>query len=120
MWPRRHSRGLARLTRAVAVAAVLSACSHAAPAEKPAAPPPSRCAYVADHLLSLLTDTARQAPAEELDRVRASFNTRCVEDRWSPEAQQCFEALTSKVDVNRCASLLTEEQVKALEQPPAK
>jgi hypothetical protein len=84
--------------------AVLAACgSGGTQAPVAATPPPSKCAHVADHLLSLLTPTARDAPAEELDRVRAMFHTRCRDDGWSIAAQECFLALHAKDEVDRCA-----------------
>lgn len=101
---------------AVASFALAVACSSPPPQHPAAAPPPSQCARVADHLLSLLTDTAKEAPVEELDKVRAAFNQRCRDDGWSPQAQQCFLALATKEEVDRCASLLSESQRTALEQ----
>jgi hypothetical protein len=106
------------MLRALLVLAV--ACgSPAKPIARPAAvAPPDQCAQVADHLLSLMTAAAKDAPTEELDRVRVAFQRRCDEDRWSPEAQRCFLELTDKAEVDRCASRLTEEQRRSLEQPP--
>ena len=52
--------------------------------------------------------------------MRAGFLRHCNDDKWSAEAQQCFLDLRAKEDVNRCAALLTDEQLEALEQPPAK
>lgn len=104
----------------LALSIVLVACSG--PAENtpaPVAAPASTCAHVADHLLSLLTPTAREAPAEELDRVRAMFHARCRDDGWSASAQDCFLALRVKEDVDRCAAQLTDAQRAALNQPPA-
>lgn len=93
---------------------VVTACSSPPPLRPPPRPPDD-CARVADHLLSLMTDAAREAPVEELDRVRATFNRRCRQDGWSPKAQQCFLALAAKEEVDRCASLLTDAQRQALE-----
>jgi len=102
--------------RSAPVLVLLVACGgSASPPAKPPAPVENRCAYVADHLLSLLTPAARDAPAEELDRVRATFNTRCKEDGWSPSAQQCFLELKAKEDVDRCAAQLTQAQRSALD-----
>jgi hypothetical protein len=101
------------------ILAIATACSSTAPppAAVPATPE-DRCAYVADHLLSLLTADAQQAPAEEVDRVRAQFNTRCRDDGWTPAAQRCFLDLTNKGEVDRCASQLTDAQRAALDTPP--
>lgn len=107
--------------RSFAILCAVLACG--APV-KPSTPPPpsapeSQCAQVADHLLSLMTATAKDAPTEELDRVRVAFKKRCDEDRWSVEAQRCFLELTDKAEVDRCATRLTDEQRRLLEQPPA-
>ena len=67
-----------------------------------------------------MTDAAKDAPVEELDRVRATFNRRCRDDGWSNKAQDCFLALTTKEDVDRCATLLTDAQRARLEQAPGK
>ena len=98
---------------------LIAACSSTAPAPAKPAMPENKCAHVADHLISLLTSAAKDAPTDEVDRVRNMFNTRCRDDRWSPDAQQCFLALTAKEEVDRCAAQLTDEQRTALEQPPA-
>jgi hypothetical protein len=91
---------------------VLVACSHPKPAAPPPAPP-SKCARVADHLLSLMSPTA-QEPTETLDKMRTIFDTRCREDAWSPAAQDCFLAATSLADAaERCESLLTPEQTQS-------
>lgn len=104
----------------IVIAGIAAACGDAK-APPPAAPvrPASKCAHVADHLLSLLSPTAREAPTEEVDRVRAQFKLRCVDDGWSLVAQECFLNLTAREEVQRCASMLTEEQMRALEQPVA-
>ena len=94
----------------------LAACASKAAPAKPAAPP-NKCAFVADHLLSLLTATAKEAPADQLDQVRAMFNKRCTEDAWSAAAQDCFLALTAKEQVDTCASKLTQAQSEALNHP---
>lgn len=77
--------------------------------------PENRCAHVADHLLSLMSATAQEAPPDELDRVRIQFKQRCERDGWSPAAQQCFLELAAKEEVDRCAAQLTEAQREALE-----
>lgn len=104
-------------SRAVLVFALV-ACATRKPAPAKPAEPASKCAFVADHLLSLLTAAAKEAPAEQLDQVRAMFNTRCTQDGWSSAAQDCFLALTTKEQVDSCASKLTDAQRQALETPP--
>ncbi len=106
------------MTRLPLALVLVAACSSKSPQPAQPVAPANRCAHVADHLLSLLSSSAQEAPAEELDRVRNMFNTRCRQDVWSAEAQQCFLALTVKEEVDRCAAQLTDVQRKALEQPP--
>jgi hypothetical protein len=103
---------------AVCIAVLVACGSGGTQAPVAATPPPSKCAHVADHLLSLLTPTARDAPAEELDRVRTMFHMRCRDDGWSIAAQECFLALRAKDEVDRCAAQLSDTQRAALEQPP--
>lgn len=101
-------------------ALVLFACGSNSPPPAPVQPagePADKCAHVADHLLSLLTDTAKEAPIEQLDAMRAKFNTHCVDDGWSPKAQSCFLGLRVKEEVDVCATLLTPAQRARLEQP---
>lgn len=105
------------MTRALGLVLVAACSSKPPPPAQPVAPA-NKCTHVADHLLSLLTSAAKEAPTEELDRVRNMFHLRCRDDAWSAEAQQCFLALTAKEDVDRCAAQLTDEQRRALEQPP--
>lgn len=104
-----------------AVWLLLLGCSgDPAPARSttPAAPA-SKCAHVADHLISLLSPTAQEAPVEEIDRVRIQFKARCEDDGWSLPAQECFLGLATREDVDRCAAQLTEAQLQALEAAPA-
>ena len=100
------------MKRALLVFAV--ACSNPAPPPKPPAPPP-RCANVADHLLELMTPTAKDAPAEQLDAMRRLFNDHCRDDHWTPAAQDCLLAASSLKEVGeRCSAELTPEQTMAL------
>ncbi|HUS29690.1 MAG TPA: hypothetical protein VMZ53_14400 [Kofleriaceae bacterium] len=97
---------------------VLVGCSNPPP-PKPPAPPPSQCARVADHLLELMTPTAQDAPTDQLDTMRRTFNDHCKNDGWSSRAQDCMLAASSLQQVGeRCQLLLTPEQNAAL-VPPA-
>src|SRR4051812_35353042 len=90
---------------------VLVACSS--PAPKAPIAPPTKCAHVADHLLSLMSPAA-QEPTETLDKFRTMFETRCREDRWSDDAQTCFLAApTLAAAAEQCESKLTPEQTEA-------
>jgi hypothetical protein len=104
---------------ALVLALMHFACSSPAKTETAKPAPTNKCAFVADHLITLMTKTAQEAPSEEIDKVRSFFNTRCTADAWSPAAQECFLALEAKEDVNNCAAQLTDEQRSALEQPPS-
>ena len=93
---------------------IAAACSNPAPPPKPPAPPP-RCANVADHLLELMTPTAKDAPAEQLDAMRRLFNDHCRDDEWTPAAQDCLLSAASLKEVGeRCGDKLTPEQTMAL------
>jgi hypothetical protein len=101
--------------RALLVLAI-AACSS--PVGKPAAPvqPPSKCAQVADHVVSLMSETAQQ-PTDELDEFRKLVFQHCRDDHWSAQAQDCFLGATSRKDAgDRCEQLLTPEQLKSLTQ----
>jgi hypothetical protein len=86
-----------RTDLALALALTFAAACTTTASPAPVQPvPENKCAHVADHLLSLLTASAKEAPGEELDRVRNVFHSRCRDDGWSAQAQQCFLALTAK------------------------
>jgi len=83
------------------------------PTPKAPAEPPTKCPRVADHLLSLMSPAA-QEPTETLDKFRALFNTRCRDDGWSAEAQDCFLVATTLANAaEQCESKLTPEQTQA-------
>ncbi|NVB79076.1 MAG: hypothetical protein HOV81_11815 [Kofleriaceae bacterium] len=85
----------------------------------PAAAPPkpaTKCAAVGDQLVSLMSDTAREA-TEEVDAMRRQIIARCEQDGWSAEAQDCFIHVSTRQEAaEKCASLLTAEQGNALMQ----
>jgi len=92
--------------------ALVVACGSKPPPKAPTEPP-TKCASVADHLLSLMSPAA-QEPTETLDKFRAMFNTRCHDDHWSPDAQDCFLAATTLANAaEQCESKLTPEQTEA-------
>lgn len=90
----------------------VAACSKPAPPKAPTAVP-TKCANVADHLLSLMSPAA-QEPTETLDKFRTMFDKRCREDGWSMEAQECFLAAMSLTNAaEQCESKLTPEQTQS-------
>ncbi len=85
---------------------VLAACSHPAPAPKPAGPP-NQCALLADHLVSLMP-AAEKAP-DQVDPFRKLIFQHCDRDAWTPDAQHCFLDLKS-LDDDHCTTYLTAAQ----------
>jgi hypothetical protein len=109
--------GVMRALVLLAVGLAAGACSK--PAAQPAAPaqPPPKCAQVADHVVSLMSETAQQ-PTDELDAFRTLVFQHCRDDRWSVQAQDCFLGATSRKDAgDRCEPLLTQDQLTSLTQP---
>jgi hypothetical protein len=110
----------------VVVVAVV-ACSHDA---NPPAPvvTPSKCAQVADHVVSLMSASAKSP--EQVDPFRTVIARRCNEDGWPVVAQDCLLATKQLGDGNACQQQLTEQQAKKFEDelaatlgamtPPAK
>ena len=98
---------------------VLVACGGGTkPTETTPAPAKSKCAYVADHLVSMLSEEARRDTGN-VDTMRRIFHQRCSEDGWSAQVQDCFLAVTQIEDGERCAKLLTPEQERAINQAVA-
>lgn len=98
----------------VAVLLAASACSKPKP-EPPPPRPTTKCPNVADHLVSLMSGAAKHPP-EAVDPLRRVIGTRCEEDRWSDEAQQCLLGLTSLADGARCQAMMTAPQVEAFQR----
>ena len=92
---------------------VVAACSHSAPPAQSAAQAPSTCDKVADHLVSLMSAKS-VASDEELDPYRRVIATRCEQDLWTPQAQQCFLDTKTLQDGNQCQTQLTAAQQDAL------
>ncbi|HTR50181.1 MAG TPA: hypothetical protein VMJ10_05695 [Kofleriaceae bacterium] len=109
------------------LALVLAACSHsAAPATTSttsatggaggtADPPKLTCAAVADHLIGLMS-AASVAQPEQLDPFRKVLSTRCDQDLWTAQAQQCFDDAKSLDDADKCQSTLTPAQQESLKK----
>ena len=53
---------------------------------------------------------AAKADPEDVDPYRKTLYTRCSDDHWSPELQQCLLASAKLEDNKRCDSLWTEDQ----------
>ena len=103
-----------------ALVLVLVACSSKGPvdpSQTPAGPKP--CEKMADHMVQLMTaDKAGEKPSDSLrdakDKLTRLLIERCTKDKWTLDAQHCFEALPSLDKLDSCAPLLTVEQRDAL------
>jgi hypothetical protein len=96
---------------------VLAGCPSQAPkdpAYTPAGPKP--CERMADHVIGLMQvrDPKTGNPVEQ-NRETADAITRvlietCTKDKWTQDAQKCWQELGSFRDVDKCAPLMTIEQ----------
>ncbi len=106
---------------------LVAACSSKA-ANQPAAPEvplAPTCARTAAHMVdSMAAALDPRPPDAEVNDLIAYIRTRCEEDRWSTEAQQCLSNMKSASDADRCGTLLTPEQQQKLTErfgpPPPK
>lgn len=105
-----------KLAGAVLAAGVFAACGGSPKPAPAPSKPATKCANVGDQLVSLMSDTAREA-TEEVDAMRRQIIARCEQDGWSVEAQECFIHVSTRQEAaDRCAGLLTAEQGNALLQ----
>jgi hypothetical protein len=102
---------------AFVASAAFGACSPSPlPPASPAAPTaPPLCERVADHLVSLIGEPTH-ATSEQLDPFRRVVSTRCLQDQWSAQAQQCLLDAKTLSDGDRCGSLFTPDQKQALDR----
>ena len=82
----------------------------------PAPADPQSCAKVADHLIDLMSANAKDAPPEAIKHVHDVVLARCDQDQWTPEARQCFMAVSDRKGGERCNQMLSEAQRSAIEQ----
>jgi hypothetical protein len=104
-----------------------AACSHAAAPVNTSPPPPpgggaatgsaaaSQCPAIAEHLLSLMSASS-VVPPEQLEPFRKVIATRCTEDLWTAQAQQCFAEAKSLEDADKCQPNLTPAQQETLQR----
>jgi hypothetical protein len=92
---------------------VFAACGGTQTPKEPAVP---TCAQVADGMLQNMQATQeRRAPEETAEMIKDIIRTACDRDRWSPEAKRCMATMQQTTeDADRCASKLTDEQLKSL------
>jgi hypothetical protein len=101
-----------RAMRAVAIAALITAC-HAAEPPAPVVRPPEPCARAADHLVATMLarlPASETPPTETADGLRNLIRQRCEQDGWSAEATRCLIAMTRTEDAAPCAQLMTDDQ----------
>lgn len=98
---------------------LLVACGRPPTAANEPKPDTSKCPNVADQMVSFLSkgkETGGEPFMEAQDRIRRLVLTRCRDDAWGLEAQQCFLGLASIEQANDCATFLTIDQREALAQ----
>ena len=107
-----------RMHRIWLVVFALAACSHDAKQADPVAadksPPPSKCAQVADHVVSIMASDGKATP-DQLAPFSKVISTRCDQDHWTAEAQDCLISIKNLDDGDKCEKQLTPDQAKALE-----
>ncbi len=100
------------MKRILLLVLALGACGQSAE-PKTAAMAPKSCDNVADHVVSLMSASAKSP--EDVDPFRRIIAKRCSEDAWSADAQQCMLSIKSLDEGNACEKQLTEAQAKAFE-----
>ena len=103
---------LTAMTRILLLVLALGACGHSAE-PKTAGTAPKSCDNVADHVVSLMSASAKNP--EDVDPFRRIIAKRCGEDGWSEDAQHCMLAIKALDEGNACEKQLTEAQAKTFE-----
>lgn len=84
------------------------------PVYTPAGPKP--CEKMADHVVGLMQPvdpkTGKQVEQnrETADAITRVLIETCTKDKWTQDAQRCWQELGSFRDVEKCAPLMTVEQ----------
>jgi len=100
--------------RAWIVAGVFAGCGPSKAAETPMPATPT-CAGAAAHMVDAMAAGKDPRPPDEtINALIALIRGRCEQDRWTPEAVACLNAMASAADADRCSTLLTEDQQAAL------
>jgi hypothetical protein len=109
--------------RMLALVMLLSACPGKGPVETAhTAAGPKPCEKMADHLVSLMNpkDPKDGKPVERHDETADAITRviieRCTQDKWTIDAQQCFQGLGALTESDRCAPLLTVDQRNSMDK----
>ncbi|MGE5183373.1 MAG: hypothetical protein ACM31C_14985 [Acidobacteriota bacterium] len=94
---------------------VVAACGGSAPPPAKPPPGPTTCERIADHLVGMMGASSKATP-EQLDPFRRVIGTRCTQDRWSAQAQQCLLAAATLEAGDQCGSQFTPAQKQALDR----
>ncbi len=100
------------MNRILLLVLALGACGPSAQ-PKTAATGPKACDNVADHVVSLMSASAKSP--EAVDPFRQIIAKRCSEDAWSEDAQHCMLSTTTLEEGNACEKNLTDAQAKSFE-----
>ena len=103
---------LGAMKRILLLVLALWACGQSAQ-PKTAATGPKSCDNVADHVVSLMSASAKSP--EDVDPFRQIVAKRCSEDAWSDDAQQCMLSIKTLEEGNACEKQLTDAQAKSFE-----
>jgi len=97
------------------VLAILVACGGRQPAEPTTTPAgKAACEDMATHVVGVLEPGG--ADRDAVQAITAAVRERCVDDKWTQDAQQCFRGITAIADTEKCATLLTVDQRDAFQR----
>jgi len=90
---------------------VLAACPGGKEPVNPSMTPagPGPCKQMADHMVVVVMHPDG-ADRKTIDAITQALVDRCVGDKWTMDAQDCFTKITSLDGTDHCASLLTVDQ----------
>jgi hypothetical protein len=104
-------------------ALLFAACGGSSPKATPMAGPadPSAgptCAQVSDHLMAMISPTAKDAPTDEIDQMRIKVTRQCEDTAWSLAARRCVMDATAATETTACDSMFTDRQRNAWPAEP--
>ena len=100
--------------RALLAIALLAACGGGSKSSSTTPKKaPVTCATTADGMMAMMMEGKegnKERVEEAADGFKAIIRTRCEQDSWTAEAQQCLSTMKTRTDAERCSTMLTEEQ----------
>jgi len=72
------------------------------------------CRDMASHLVRVLEPQG--ADDAMVQKIEQALRERCVDDKWTLDAQRCFGAIRTIADSDTCATLLTVDQRDAFQR----